>query len=176
MKSKLLSIMLGVILVIGLTGCRLYEWESSVAITRDSDGAEIRIGMHRNRIERFLEPMIFETIEDLHEFIGGEPAFNPDFTRFYYSTAGRLSADYNWDNVAWAIRIRCYDWTVAGEISLGDYIQDIIDRGNFEFQGPFGVAGYITSFEEEEGFTMLNIHVCDEYRRIERIHLRASFD
>ena len=114
MLIKLLSVILMIVVIIGLSGCgKVFEPEFPITITRVSDGVQISMGMYRDDIENTLEVM-------------------PEHDKF-------IQIIYSDNNIARGFNIRCFDWTFAG-IFVGGDIQIIIDSGKFEDIYYYGMA------------------------------------
>jgi len=120
-----------VAIILFLVGCVTGELEFpatelyfTTTFTRISDGAQIRLGMHRSEIESILE-----RVSEADEFA----------IRFHYpeipETSGLYQSEiiiyYSDDDVAISIFCLSSKWTVAGGVSIGHNIRNVIDRDDF---------------------------------------------
>ena len=127
MHTRILSVAIIIIFVIGLIGC-FYSSEQILFptyFTRDYDGVQIWLGMTSDEIGQILEPL---------------PGYYSESGHWHYEIElGFIRVLRNDADEMFMISMVSEYWELAGGISVGDNIQSIIaliDGGRFEHFRP----------------------------------------
>ena len=125
LRIILLSVVSAVVFAIILTGCGSSEQDFPttetgfpIGFVRESDGAQIRLGMSRDDVGEILQSM------DLF----GEPIESSGPTVLYEG----IAIDYSGDTVARIVALS-EEWAISGGFSRGDNIQSVFDSNEFRY-------------------------------------------
>jgi len=146
MRIKKLVSIVAILLI--LSSCSSYveivqpvsETDFPIGVVRQSDGVQLTIGMPRYEVENILgQPFEEMGVEELSRRLGwvNEEILNVIeesiamnlFT--YQGVSGFISVFYDINNFSTSISISSNEWIIAGEISVGDSIQNILNNYNF---------------------------------------------
>jgi len=177
--------MLTLALIVILTGCvNSNELEFPVSdtgfpigFTRVSDGAQIRLGMHRDEIEAILESVDKhrrEAFRLMLETVGIE--YDESLGLYLGASGGHITIQYNSDNIAYAFNSVANDWVLAGEISLGDDVQDVINIERFPHYVHDAEKSEFFIFDDHNFSTHSLLLFYDETGRIESMNVSYTLD